>query len=166
MVESSQECRWGKHFDPSSGELDGEGQTIHAPTDLGDGDGVLRSQCELGLDCLRTRDEEPNGVGGSDVLHVAMAIQCGETERGDRDLALTRDSEADPTGDQNRHVGTGAKELGNKWGGLDDLLEVVEQEQEPRDAHHRLQSLDERLVTRLAHRERLEDGRSQQTRDR
>jgi hypothetical protein len=93
-----------------------------------------------------------------------MVIQFSETKWGNRDLALSGDPEADAAGDQHRHVGTGAEEVGHVWGGLDDLLEVVEQEQEALVAQDRLQSLDQRRVTRLAHGERLDDGGSHQHR--
>jgi hypothetical protein len=74
-VESGQQCRWREHLDPSSGELDGEGQPIQAPTDLGDGNRVVRSQREIWLDGLRACDEEPDRIGRSDIRDAAMAIK-------------------------------------------------------------------------------------------
>ena len=55
VVEPGQQGRGRKHLDPRRGQLDGEGQPIQAPADLGDGDRVLRGQRELGLDRLRAR---------------------------------------------------------------------------------------------------------------
>ncbi len=161
MVESSQQRCGRKDFDPRRGQLDGEGEPIQAPADLSNGDGVLRGQGEIRLHRLRSLDEEPNGVGRGNIRDAVMPIRCGEAERGDRDLTLPGDAEANAAGDQHRHVGTRAEKVGHIWSGLDDLLEVIEQEQETLAAQHRLQSLDQRLVARLAHGERLDDGGSQ-----
>ena len=55
VLEPGKQGCWRKHFDPRGGQFDGEGKAVHAPTDLGDGDGVLRGQGEIGLDGLRAR---------------------------------------------------------------------------------------------------------------
>jgi hypothetical protein len=76
----------------------------------------------------------------------------------DRKLALARKAQADPAGDEHRHRGARAEDAGHDRRGLDNLLEVVQQEEQRLVPQHALQALCERLVARLVDAKGGQDG--------
>ena len=103
-----------------------------------------------------TKSRTASDVATSSTL--VLPIQCGETERGDRELALPREPQPDAAGHQHRQRGTGAKQVGDEWCGLDHLLEVVEHQQVTLVPQNRLQPVEQCRVARFPHAERRDDG--------
>ena len=73
-------------------------------------------------------------------------------------LVLPGEAKPGPAGDEDAEVRGRAEQIGHERGGVEDVLEVVQHEQQLPVAHERLKPGHERFLARFAQAEELRDG--------
>ena len=73
-------------------------------------------------------------------------------------LVLTGEAKSSPARDQDQDAGSSAEQVGHEGGGVDDVFEIVQNEQQVPLAHDSLKSHDQGFIARIAHAENVSDG--------
>ena len=147
-----------KHLDPGRGELDGERQSIQTTADRGDRRGVLRRQGKRFLHRLRACDEELDRGGFRHRFVGDLLARVRQPERRHHVLVFPGEAKSGPARDQDPDVGGSAEQIGHERGGVDDVFEIVQHEQQAPLAQECLQTGDEGFIARIAHAEDVSDG--------
>jgi hypothetical protein len=113
-----------------SGQFDRQWQAVEPTADPNQGGGVRLRDAEGGVDRLGPRREEAYGAGGLG-SNESSVLGIGDVERRDWEDPFVRDPEERPAGGQHRQAGVVREKLRDPGRGVDDLLKVVEDEQEP-----------------------------------
>ena len=108
----------GEHARPRGDELDGERQAVDTTADLVRGTDILLVPHDVGPDRADPLHEERHGV----------------RERGDAVLVLALEPQRLATGREHLQVAGGFEQARDERGGREDVLEVVQDEQEPAPA--------------------------------
>ena len=139
VVEAVAQSFRSEQADARSGELEREWESVEAPADLRDRFGVILTT-EARARRLGAGREERDGIGCGQRLDGIEALS------GDAERNATRDEKLEPraAGDQRGHVGRG----------VDDLLEVVEDEEHAPIADERGDAVDDRALLGLLDVER------------
>src|SRR5205823_9134754 len=104
-------------------------------------------------------DEERDRRHLGEVLERRQVVEVGQLERRDRELLFAAQVQRRPGGDEGFEARRGREQLGDQRRRRDDLLEVVQDQEERLVAQVRLERFDDRLLTGLAHAQRLGDRR-------
>src|SRR6266436_946339 len=111
MSQTCQERLWRKKFDTCPCQLNGQRQPIQVNTNLGDGTSIGGIHLEVGLDRLRTFEEE----GYRCILCERFALwklrEVGQRQWQHGKLVFTTDVQHDATGHQNLEVRTGGQQV-------------------------------------------------------
>ena len=73
-------------------------------------------------------------------------------------LVFPREAKSSPARDQDPDVGSSTEQIGHEWGGVDDVFEIVQNEEQPPLAQKCLKAGDQWLIARIAHAEDVSDG--------
>ena len=73
-------------------------------------------------------------------------------------LVFPGEAKSGPARDEDPDVGSSAEQIGHERGGVDDVLEIVQHEQQAPLAHECLKPSDQGLIARIAHAEDVSDG--------
>ena len=73
-------------------------------------------------------------------------------------LVFPGEAKSSPAGDEDPDVGGSAEQIGHERGGVDDVFEIVQNEQQAPLAHDCLQTSDQGFIARIAHAEGVSDG--------
>ncbi len=146
MLERRARRAWGgRHPDTGGGQLYRERKAVEADAYFGNSRGVIAGNLKVGLDSLRSFDEEADSFILSVVSHLLLwGLGCGEiggailfevpsighSEERHGILALSVNSEDNSAGDEHFEVGRGFDEGGNLGSSGNNLLEIVEDEKE------------------------------------
>ncbi len=106
----------GEEAHPGGGELEGQGQSVQAPADLGHGGGVPGREVESGPHLPGPGDEQAHGVCLSHFLRQIGAPgqgPLGNAEGEHQEALLTGQLEGDPAGGGDRQVWAGREESGH-----------------------------------------------------
>ena len=147
-----------KHFDPGRGELDGERQSIETTTDRRDRGGILSREGKRFLHRLRARDEELDRGGFRHRFVGDLFGRVREPERRHHVLVFPGEAKSSPARDEDPDVGGSAEQIGHERGGVEDVFEIVQNEQQAPLAHECLKTSDQGFMARIAHAEDLSDG--------
>ncbi len=112
-------------------ELDRERQAVEPVHDLGDSRGVVGRDPKVGTHGHRPLDEEPDGVGLGKHLERGQPFRIGKLERRDRELLLSRYAERRAARRDDFQHRTRAEQLAHDGRRGKDLLEVIEDEEDP-----------------------------------
>jgi len=155
--EVSQEGRWREDIQAGGGELDRERQTVKATAALGDRAQFIVSWGEVRIDGERAVEEERNGI---DLGYCSgrRGNVGGERQRAHREFVLAPEVERGTTGGEDLEGRTGSEERRDRWGGLEDLLAVVEQKEELLGFEDGGESRGQWKLTRIAHIEGGSNG--------
>ena len=155
LLEPGQERRRRQDLHPGRGKLDGQRQAVEAAADGGDGGGVCCSQREVRQARLRALDEERDRGDPRQLLESAAERSAAGSGRGG-----TGNSRSPRTCSGSRLVarmvssGQAASKRGHVRRGLQHLLAVVEDEQQPLAGEVSGQRVAQRLPGDLPHAER------------
>ena len=116
MIQTGHQCLRRQGGDPGSRQLDRERKPIEPGADGGDCGRVRRAQGKAGARGPGAGDEQLNGLG--------------RRQRIDRDIVLAREAEHHPAGGEDRQLLAIGEQIGNPRGGIDHLLQVIEDEQQ------------------------------------
>src|SRR4051812_15885180 len=95
--------RW-EYAHPRRGELNGQGESIEAVTDLRDGRSRRVVDGEVGLDRLRPGDEEPHRLVLGELRERGWRLAPWQGQRGHRILPLRLQMEWGATGREHRQA--------------------------------------------------------------
>ena len=120
----------GEDLDPGRGQLDGQREPVEAGADLGDGGRVVVGHRKPGLDGRGSLDEQGHGLELRQPLDRGEMLGVGEPEGWNRVLALPVEAEGFPAGGQDPDLLGGRQQLADLAGGLQHLLEVVQDQEQ------------------------------------
>ena len=115
--------------DAGSRELDRQGQSVEAGTDLGYGRSVLVGHLEIRFDSHRALDEERDRLVLREALGTFVEARIGRREGWHRVFALTVDPQGAPAGGQDDEALRGSEQLCDARSRICDLLEIVEDQE-------------------------------------
>jgi hypothetical protein len=121
----------GEEADARGGQLDGQGEPIHAAHDLRDRAGVLRVESEARHDGLRPVDEEAYRVGACNLIQRTRIGFTRQRHGQHRKLALAAHAQGGAAGGEDGQPRRGGQQLGDERTEVGELFEVV-QDQEQR----------------------------------
>jgi hypothetical protein len=120
-----------EHVDPGGGELDRQREPVEPRADLGDRGGVLVAHAEVGLGSLRPLDEQGHRLVLGERLQAREVRRVGHGQRRDEVLALPVDPQGAAARHEHDELRGCAQQLAHQRGGIGELLEVVQDEEEP-----------------------------------
>ena len=149
-VEALQHRRGGQEPHPGGRELDGERQAVQRLADGHDGRSVPWCECEVRLHGPGAFDEQLDG--GRRGRARDGAGRRGIRRRQRRHLVdpFATDAQHDPARHEEHRVGGERVQPHDLGGGIDDLLEVVEDDEHAPPVQRERESLIERSLTRIA----------------
>jgi hypothetical protein len=115
-------------LDAGGRQLDGQGQSVEAGADLGDGRGRGVGDGEVRLDGKRPLQEERGGWVARERRRIRR--RRWQRKRRQRVFVLAAQVERLAARDQGAQSRALGKEVGHQWSGGGNLLEVVQQEQD------------------------------------
>ena len=131
LIQSPGQVLGAEDPDAGGGELEGQGDAVEAPADLGDGGGVGLARTEAGLGPSCPLAEEGHGVRARQILHAGR-LGGGEGEGGHPPGHLARQPQDLPAGGQDGDAWAAGQQHVNQFGGrLDDVLAVVADDEGP-----------------------------------
>jgi hypothetical protein len=131
VVEAAGDLVGGEEANLGGGELDGEGDAVEAPGDLGDGGGVVGGDGEGWVDGLSAVEEEADGLELGELVGRREVVGVGKGEGGDAEGDFAGDAEGLAGGSEDVEVRAGEEEgVGEASGGVDEVFAVVEDEEE------------------------------------
>ena len=117
IVEPVGDLAHAQRTDAGGGQLDGEGQSVEAATDLGDGWADLGGELKVGRHRRGAVDEKAPGFGVSQTVQGAQAVGrltpghgFGQGERGHRKELLAGQPQPFAAGRQDAQLGAGAEQ--------------------------------------------------------
>ena len=135
LLEPAKECGWRQHLDPRRGEFDREGQAVHAPQIAATAMAFSAVRAKSGCTAA-ARSTKSRTAGRGNVLERRCRSGLTRPSGGDRKLVLTGHGGSRLVA---RIVTPGHASVGRpRRRGLEDLLAVVQDEQEPLAAQDRL----------------------------
>ena len=154
----------GEHLDERRGQFDRQRQAIEARADFGDGGSVGIGHGEVRLDGLRPLDKETHGLVLTQRLNRGQMGWIGKWQRCERIFPLTIGMERSPTCRQHFETGHLGKQLGDELGGINDALDVVQDDEQVLSAHDARQTIHE-ITAFSPHAEDTRDGGGDEARD-
>ena len=124
-----QKGRRGQQPHPRRGQFDGQGQAVEPGADGGDGGGVFGRQGEAGARGAGALDEQGYGRRGQQFGRGRHARR-GQAQRGNGVVVLAIEAQQLAASDQQRQPARPAQQMQQVVGGVEHLLEVVEDEQQ------------------------------------
>ena len=164
FAESPEESLWTQHSHPRGTKLDRKRKSVEPGTDLRDRRSVLARQLELGLHRLRAREEELHRLVRRKNRRRLGLAKVGHGERRHGIFVLAREVKRRAARDECLQIRCRGEKRANSRAGIEELLEVVEDEEEVLVAQVVLQRLGERLAGPFPHRKRLGDRRDEEMR--
>ena len=128
-AEPGEQRTWFEQPGAGRGQLDGERQTVEAPTDLHDGQGVVVGQGEVVADGLGAIDEQLHRGQRGQLPQWRPLRERRHRQCADRVLPLGPEPKHRPARREDHEAGAAGKELVELGGHVHDLFEVVEHEQ-------------------------------------
>src|SRR5688500_10160405 len=119
-------------------------------TDLGDGGSVRAGQREVGLHGSGPLNKKTHGLVLAQLLDRRQACRLGYGEWQKWVLSLAGDVQGRATRDQHLETPGTSEQIGDRLGGIDDPLEIIEDEQEPFAPEHATKAL-RQPTPRLSH---------------
>lgn len=144
--------------DPGRRQLYGQGQPVEPDADLGHGGRVLVADREAGFSSLRPLYKEADRLVLGEKFQSRRTPGVGQRKRRRRVLEFSVDSQQGAAGHEDLEAGAGREKVSDQRGGLNHLLEVIEQEEHLPVAQITLEALKERLLCALHDAERPGDG--------
>ena len=144
--------------DPRRGELDGQRQPIEALADGDDGGSVLLGQREVGHDGACSLHEEVDRGHEGELGQRQNPFLRRQGQGRHRNLVLGAHLEWLPARHQHREPRARRQQLGELRRRVEDLLEIVEDQEQPLRCQERLDRPQQRLTSRLTHAEDAGDA--------
>ena len=141
LLQLVQEGLGRKHLDEGRRQFNGQRQPIESMADLRHRRRICGGHREVRPDRLRPFDEEAHRVVLAQGLNRRQAGQVGHGKRRQRKLAFSVGMQRRPAGGQHLHTGCAGQKIRHDRGGIDDVLEVVEDQKEVLSGEHRCQSI-------------------------
>ncbi len=148
-----------KQADACSGQFDGQGQSIQANTDLGDGASIGLPYLEIRLDSLRTLGEKSEHRILRQEVTRWEVLQVRQGQGRDGKFLFAVEPQGGAAGHQQVQVRAGGQQVGKPWCSRQHLFEVVEEQQEGVLTERHLQLFSYVSCSRLVQTKRLGDGR-------
>ncbi len=152
LVELLGDLLWGHRATASGGQLQGEGDAIHAAADLTHRVGIQIGEreartCPLGAVC-----EQAHGVEHRQLDDIQPVARTGDRQGRHPPRDLARHPERLATGGQDREPRTGGEQaVGEVRDGVDDVLAVVQNDQDRTVSYEPGDGIDGRLGGGLPH---------------
>ncbi len=159
VVEAFQQCLGGKEAQTRCSQLERQGKPVQARADGCHGQGVRRRQRERRLRAPRPLDEQGDGRIRQKILDRAVLRRRWQRERRERVLLLAGNAQRCPARGHDPQRGAALHERGEVRSGVDDLLQVVEEEERLRVADERHEPVRRSSRIGLLHVERLRERR-------
>ena len=99
-VQSGEQCLWWEQLDAGCRQFDGQWQPVEPETDLGNGRGIVRCHVEIGLDGLRSLEEQVHRGNVWQRLCIGVLPWIGEREGWDDELLFATQAQHLSTRDQ------------------------------------------------------------------
>ena len=113
------------------GKLDREREAVEADADLGDRRRVRVRDGEVGLHGAGALDEERDRLVLRERRDLGQMRGVGQVERRHRELVLAGEVHGDAARDEQLQLRRSREQVGERGRRLDEVLEVVEDEQQP-----------------------------------
>jgi len=155
LLQPGQDDRRSEQVAAGGGQLDGQGQPVQAGANLGNGWRGRLGQRDARVHRFRPGDKQANGLR---VDHLSAGPWRRQRHRRDRIHPLTAHPQRRATGDEQRHVRTGAEQLDQHRRGVGNLLKVVEHQQAPASRQVRAQPLDQGTTVAFPETQAVSDG--------
>jgi hypothetical protein len=137
----SQQLRRGQEAKPRGRQLDCQGQAIQPNADLGDRSGIGLGHMEAWPHGAGPLQEELDRIVAGKRSGFGHVSRSRDGQWLDRICVFGREMEDGAAGNECGQVRTGADELGDGQGGGEQVLEVVQEQEEPlvpQPLHHAL----------------------------
>jgi hypothetical protein len=149
---------------PGGGQLQRQREAVEAGADLDHGLPVRLGEGEARVGGACPVDEQRDRIGPRQVRQWQRRTGCGDRQWRDGQQLLAGDPQRGATGGEDLQCRAGGEEGGDAGGGLDHLLDVVEEKQELTGLERRRHRRGQWPVSAFAHAERLGDRRRHQRR--
>ncbi len=156
MVEPRQQRVRREQLDARRRQLERQRQPLQPPTDRRDRDRVRIGEGELGAGGPAARHEEARG-GGSGDIDRARLPGIGHSQRRQRELVLAGEAQRGPARHQDPQPGAVRQQIGDERRGLQQVLEVVQDEEDLPGTEMAHDRLDRPPLPTLLEPERLGD---------
>ncbi len=156
VVEAGEQGGRGEELAARGGQLEGERQAVEAHTDRGHGGGVIGRQREGGVGGAGPLREEGHGFGLGQLVPRRQRLQPGQPQRRHGELLLLVQAQHRAAGDQQLEP-RGLEQAGDGGGGVNHLLEAVQEEQDLLPGQVVAQPIGQSTARRLVQAQRLGD---------
>ncbi len=149
LGQTFEQVGWPERSRPGRRQLDCQRQPVEAATDHGDHRRVVGGQGEAGGHGRGALPEQPQRGVAQEVVDGSRLVGRRQREGCEGEVDFPGQPQADPAGDEERQAGTGIQELGQEQRRLGDVLEVIDDEQDPFGADRGDDPIEARLVPPL-----------------
>ena len=156
LIQPGDQRRGRQELDPCRRQFERQGQAIEPLGDPGDGGRVLLAKDEIRSRGAGAVDEQPHRLA---VRHRGdrRALLAGHLQRRDFELLLAADVQRRAAGHHDLQLGRSPQDRGDHGRRGDQVLEIIEQQQDPRRLQVLVQAVKERPITGIAQSDALRD---------
>src|SRR5215207_11424050 len=129
-LQADQQCSRGGVTDARCRQFDRQREPVEATADGRYGYGVVLVQREVGPNCLRPSGEQAARLGRGELVECPLAMNGRQREWWHWEVVFSGKVQHRAARDDDLQMGTGGKKDADAGRGLEDLLEIVEDQQQ------------------------------------
>src|SRR5215471_12001487 len=159
MIQSSEQGLGRKHLDACCRQFDGQWQPVESQADQGNGRCIVRRHVKIGLDGLRSLEEQVHRGNVWKRLCIGKLPGIGERQGWDDELLFATQAQHLATRNEKLEIGAGFQEFSKQRGSLDDLFKVIKNQEPLLVNLRKLEEFQERLSAALHEPQAVSDDR-------